>query len=107
MFSVYEVQLNAYAYIARQIGFTPISKVSLIYMEPVTEFEYEEVDNLMSEEGFSIVFKATLKPVELKTGWIEELLKQVREIYDKSTPPPPTKDCKNCMYLDTLFKTGK
>ncbi len=39
LFPIYRVQLNAYAVIARKLGWNPMSALALIYTEPVTTDE--------------------------------------------------------------------
>jgi len=100
---MYEVQLNAYAYIGKRVGFKPISGLGLIYYEPQTGISADEVDSFILDNGFSMHFSGKLLPIELKPDNIPVLLKRVREIYDLSQPPNQVEGCKDCQLLDTLL----
>lgn len=96
LFPLYEIQLNAYAVVAKQIGFTPVSAASLVYMEPQTDISPDKMEKLSSQEVFSMEFKTMLKPIALEQEKISPLLKQTRQIYDEPNPPEPLRGCKNC-----------
>jgi len=100
---MYEVQLNAYAYIGERVGFKPVSGLGLIYYEPQTGISADEVDSFILDDGFSMNFSGKLLPIELKPDNIPVLLKRVREIYDLSQPPNQVEGCKDCGLLDTLL----
>jgi hypothetical protein len=102
---LYEVQLNAYAYVARHTGLTPITSLFLIYMEPQTGAETWEQS--ASEEHFSIRFSATPKHVELRSeGYINSLLKETREILGSPSPISHI-GCQNCTILQAFMDTVK
>lgn len=100
---MYEVQLNAYAYIGERVGFKPISGLGLIYYEPQTGISVEEVDSFILDDGFSMNFSGKLLPIELKPDNIPVLLKRVREIYELPETPNGVEGCKDCGLLDTLL----
>ena len=100
---MYEVQLNAYAYIGERAGFKPISGLGLIYYEPQTGISAEEVDSFILDDGFSMNFSGKLLPIELKPDNIPVLLKRVREIYELPETPNGVEGCKDCGLLDTLL----
>jgi hypothetical protein len=100
---MYEVQLNAYAYIGERVGFKPISGLGLLYYEPQTGILAEDIDSFILEDGFSMHFSGKLLPIELKPDSIPQLLKRVREIYELSQVPGGAEGCKDCQLLDTLL----
>ncbi len=100
---MYEVQLNGYAYIAEQIGISPVSGLSLVYYEPSTDIELSSIDNFILENGFSMNFSGKVIQVELDRNRIMALLKQAREIYDSEYLPPSRDGCKNCSLIDNFL----
>ncbi len=99
LYPTYEVQLNGYAYIGKRIGFTPISGLSLIYMEPDTD------SPVFSDEKTSLGFTAKVRPVKLQPEkLIPPLLRSVRQQYDKATPPKRTSGCEDCEKLEELIR---
>lgn len=100
---MYEVQLNAYAYIGERVGFKPISGLGLIYYEPLTDISAEEVDSFILDDGFSMNFSGKLLPIELKPDKIPALLKRVREISGLPETPNGVEGCKDCGLLETLL----
>ena len=100
---VYEVQLNAYAYIGESCGLSPVSGLALIYTEPVTDEAAAGKDANMTGEGFLMGFSAHIVPVPLKTEIIPILLRRVREIYDLDRPPESMAACKDCALLTNLL----
>jgi len=100
---LYEVQLNVYAYIARLRGYTPMSAISLIYMEPQTAVSPANVGALMTNADYRMDFKAARKPVTVQGDvFVLDLLKEARRIYDLASPPPCPGGCENCQRLDDL-----
>jgi hypothetical protein len=100
---MYEVQLNAYAYIGERVGFKPISGLGLLYYEPQTGISIDEVDSFILDDGFCMNFSGKLLPIELKPDNVPALLKRVREIYELSQTPGGVEGCKNCELLNTLL----
>lgn len=96
LFPIYEVQLNAYAYIAERTGFSPVSGLGLVYYEPETEMTLGSIDSHVNPSGFSMDFSGYLKPIDLRPEMIPPLLVKVREISDLQSPPDVTVGCKNC-----------
>lgn len=96
-FPIYEVQLNAYAYLAERIGLSPVRGLSLIYMEPNAD------QDAGGTAGPALPFKATRVPVDLKPDvLIPPLLEATRRSYDLTLPPTPTEGCEDCTRLDEL-----
>ena len=100
---MYEVQLNAYAYIGERVGFKPVSGLGLIYYEPLTGISVDELDSFILDEGFSMHFSGKLLPIDLSPDNILPLLNRVREIYELPQTPNGVEGCKDCQLLDTLL----
>lgn len=103
---MYEAQLNAYAYIAERVGFKPVTGLSLIYYEPITDISSNDIDSHMLNDGFSMNFTEKLVPVSLEPDNIKSLLNRVREIYDLSEKPKGIQGCKDCESLDNLLSVA-
>jgi len=105
LFPIYLVQLNVYALIALKNGPSPISGLSLIYMEPQTDFDPAKIQSVMSQVGYLLDFKATLKKVELKPEkLIPDLFRQARDLYDSKSAPQGRNACRDCELLGQLIK---
>ncbi len=95
---IYEVQLNAYAYLAERIGLTPVRALSLIYMEPNSERDAG------SDVGPALPFAARRVHVNLKPDVIPPLLATARRTFDLSAPPKSNEGCEDCARLDLLAR---
>jgi len=105
---MYNVQLNAYAYIGNRNGFNPVSSLLLIYYSPQTFLlaeNPEELDEVLLENGFYMPFSAHIEKVELKEEEIiEPLLGQVREIGEMEEAPEGRDGCEDCRRRDDLIR---
>jgi hypothetical protein len=99
---MYSVQLNAYALIGGQCGYSPVTSLALIYMEPRTDKEKAAEDGSCHDSGFNMQFNASIHPLTLDTRIIAPLLGKLREIYEKPSAPEGKAGCKNCEALDNL-----
>lgn len=105
---MYKVQLNGYAYIAEKNGLSPIKGIALVYMEPVTNIDIEDFEDILMRDGFLMPFTGKILRLELKTNQILPLLSQARELYDLSSAPEGIPGCEDCRLLDELIEiTGK
>ncbi len=96
---LYEVQLNAYAYLAERIGVAPVRALSLIYMQPNGDRDAG------SDAGPALPFEAQRVPVEPKPDvLIPPLLANARRTFNLSQPPTPKAACEDCARLDTLVR---
>lgn len=101
---IYRTQLNAYAYIGERLGFSPIKKLALIYMEPVTGEEAAADSSTMSENGFRMDFSGHVLDIELDAeGSIPLLMRKAKEIYDMEKPPAAKSGCKECKLVCELM----
>lgn len=101
---MYEIQLNAYAYIGERLEFNPVKHLFLVYYEPVTEVTPEQIDALVLGNGFRLVFSEKTLPISVKTDVIPPLLEKVREIYDLPQAPNGKDGCKDCQAIDSIVE---
>jgi len=100
---LYQVQLNSYALIGEQCGFSPISGLGLVYYEPQTEVSVDNIDEALLEEGFKMPFRAHLLRLELDAeGVVLPLLERVREIADLEEVPRGRVGCGDCGKLEDV-----
>lgn len=103
LFPLYEVQLNAYAYIGERSGLSPVSGLALVYTEPVTDDAAVANDANLNPEGFTMGFTAHVVPVQLNKDAIPPLMRQARAILDLAHPPKSKEGCEDCALLRGLF----
>lgn len=99
---VYRVQLNAYAFIARKLGWPPISALSLVYTEPITDAESAQSSAVQREDGFAMGFSARLFPLNIDEAMLPPLFARAASIYTESKPPQPRNGCHDCKKLDDI-----
>ncbi len=104
LFPMYDVQLNAYAFIGRERDVHPVSGLALVYTVPVTEDPAASRDSNHTDSGFLMEFSAHVRPVDLAPDKIPPLLAKVRAIYDLKRPPQGKKGCKDCALLQGLWE---
>jgi len=103
---LYQVQLNAYAYIGERQGFDPVSGLALIYMEPQTDLTEDQLDSVLRDDGFLMGFAGYVLELKLEAERIiPPLLKEVRNICDLEAAPSGKQDCRDCNLLEQLFVT--
>lgn len=103
LFPMYEVQLNAYAYLGERCGFSPVSGLALIYTKPVTDATAAARDASMTQEGFLMGFSSHIVPVRMSLDVIPELLWEVHLIDDCLRAPESKQGCKDCSRLENLL----
>lgn len=90
----YRVQLNAYAFLARHAGITPVSGLSVVYLEagrllPARHGGYA-----------ALAFHAQKRTVPLAPDRVvPPLLRRAAEILRNPGPPEPHRECKLCREL--------
>ena len=105
MYPRYEAQLNAYAYIGNRTVFSPVSGLSLIYLEPDTDVEGDPSLLARSREEFLLGFSPKLRSVEMKPdSFVEALLLTAREIDKQDAPPAGRSSCKECQAVQDLVE---
>ena len=104
LFPLYEAQLNVYGYIGERCQLSPVSKLALIYTEPVTDGEEALLRSNLTPVGFQMGFSAHICPVEIKPDVVPQLLRVARAILDHDLPPARTEGCSNCEAIGELIK---
>lgn len=100
--AMYEVQLTAYAYIAKALKWPRVAAIALIYAEPMTDLVDAAPRNAARDRGFVMSFKATVKPLPLDLDRVEPLLERFRNLVKRKTAPPRRQGCTDCARLDGL-----
>ena len=100
---MYEVQLNAYAYIAAALDWPPVSALALIYTEPETGYDHAKPEQSARPQGYAMTFAARILPVALEPGRIEPLLVRVRELHAMDVPPGGRAGCEDCRKLSGVL----
>ena len=104
MYSNYEVQLNAYAYIGERLGLSPVRRLALVFMEPITDKQTAQNPRLVDDRGFSMGFEATIVDVALTPEeLIPPLLRRVRDVAGMERSPVGSPGCKDCQAMDSLM----
>lgn len=99
----YEMQLNAYAWIAESTGFSPVNRLALIFMEPASNIEDAKSPNSIDDDGIQLRFNTRIVPVKRRPeSMIPPILEKVRSVADMSTPPAPRSRCRDCDQFDTM-----
>ena len=99
---VYRVQLNAYAYIARKLGWAPISTLALIYTEPVTDDASAVRDAARREDGFAMGFAARIFELERDANMLAPLFAQAARIHALEGPPAAREGCGDCAHFEKI-----
>ena len=73
----YQMQLNAYAWIAESYGYTPINHLYLIFMEPESQKEYASSNSSTSETGITLGFKSNIIEVDRRPEKLDDLCLRV------------------------------
>ena len=98
---MYEVQLNSYALMAERLDYGRVTKLALVYAEPVTDRAVAE--GAVSAEGFAMGFSVSIHPVGIDPGILDPLFQRARELYDLPHPPSGREGCEDCRRLDSLI----
>ena len=102
---MYDVQLNAYAYIGNRYGFTPVTGIGLVYYEPQTDLGEDDLPAVVGERRFLMPFAPKLLPLELRPEeQIPPLLMQVEAVLRQRRPPKGRDGCQDCERLDELLR---
>lgn len=97
---MYQVQLNAYAFIAEAIGMGDVSGLALLYTEPVTDDAAAVSPETERGDGFAMGFSAQVHPIRLEPWRLEPLLVRARGLLEMDRPPAGREGCKDCQRLD-------
>ena len=99
---VYRVQLNAYAYIARKLGWNPVSALALVYTEPVTTDEAALGEAARRVDGFAMGFAAKIVPLELDEAMLPPLFARAAQIHALVAPPAAREGCADCAQFEKI-----
>jgi len=102
LFPVYRVQLNAYAYIARRLGWNAVSALALIYTEPVTTDEAAAGEAARREDGFALGFSAKIIEIEKKENMLAPLFARAAGLHALEAPPAGRAGCEDCAKLEGI-----
>jgi hypothetical protein len=103
LFPMYDVQLNAYAYIAKMLEWPPVTRLALIYVEPQTTPDNAAPRVSQRANGFVMSFKATVKTMPMDLSRIGPLLERFKALVVETKAPPSRAGCKDCAKRDGLI----
>ena len=98
---MYEVQLNAYAWIQEGFGH-PVRSTPLIYCEPVTGAE-ACTPTIYNTKGFNMTFQVKAIEITRDHGLVTQMLAKAKDIMDLSAPPAGAEDCSDCERLKNII----
>lgn len=104
LFPVYDTQLNAYALIAERIKLGIVTRLALVYTEPLTDESVTNTDEVHSNFGFLMRFSANFWPVTVNTSKVLHLLRRARVIVSADEAPKGIQGCKDCKKIDELVE---
>jgi len=100
---MYMVQLNAYALITEHLRIGNVTKLALVYAEPVTDEETAAQSEIHSDEGFVMPFSISVHPTKLDFDQLPPLYRKAREIFELPEVPEGRSGCEDCERLDELM----
>ena len=100
---MYTTQLNGYALIAEQLKMGRVSKLALVYTEPVTDSETARSNVVRTDDGFRMPLAVYIHDVDLEPGRLEPLFRRARVLYDLPEIPGGRQNCSDCKKLDRLM----
>ena len=100
---MYEAQLNGYALIAEHLGMGTVSKLALMYAEPVTDEDTARIDTIRLSDGFNMPLAVAIHEAPLEPSKLRRLFRQARKIFDVPEAPKRRQGCKDCEKLDNLM----
>ena len=110
---MYEVQLNAYAYLANRVhpAFQKVTRAGFAYFEGQTEVHGANPIDSISESGQLVEFSAKIAEIEIDPeNIIPPLLEEVSELLSQDEIPPDSAECNNCamlaQYLEIVAEGG-
>lgn len=99
---IYDGQLNAYAWIAERTGYAPVTKLALVYMEPMTTGRDAGDPENHRPVGFAMAFRPHIEVVEIQPGLVPRLLRAARETYDVPSAPAARRGCRDCTRVENV-----
>lgn len=108
LFPKYEVQVNAYALLLHQEEGKKVSKGGLLYFQIQTDYDDDELLDLITKDGLDVHFKAVPVEMELDPEKIVlPLLMETRKLFKRRTPPAGKDGCKDCELLARMASLAK
>ena len=104
---MYATQLNGYALIAEHLKMGTVSKLALMYAEPVTDPVTARSDAVRLADGFAMPLAVSIHEVPLDPRQLDLLSRRAREIYDLLEAPARTPGCEDCDRLDSLMRLAR
>ena len=108
---LYELQLNAYALIAKRkaetFGFPEVGGLFLLYTEPVTDGKVLEDDTKHGTDEVDMTFKSVTVPVELNEDRVHALLGRAAEILASDQIPSSRRGCYECERIEGLTQLNR
>ncbi len=105
MLPIYEVQVRAYAAMAKEAGLKPLNSLLLIYLEPLTGDDSiaDDIDkNLPGTGQLSLRLQPFVHSIKQNEFQVIRLLESADRILRLSEPPEPYGGCQNCRALKNL-----
>jgi hypothetical protein len=96
---LYEAQLNAYAFIAQRIGYSPVTRLWLLYLEP----QAGRATSAGPPE-LALSFAPVLHSIALDEGLVFKLLHRAQELLRLERPPVGRDGCEHCRQLERLME---
>lgn len=108
---MYDAQLNAYAEIAERTGMGKVSKIQLVYHEPMTNLDKDQFDRMFAQDGYLLRFAPKYLEVKRDPELVPKLLKRAKEILSMDTPPEPldgkiSKDLELVLAMAKAYQDG-
>jgi len=100
---MYTTQLNGYALIAEHLNMGRVSKIALVYAQPVTDNETARSNVVRTDDGFRMPLAVYIHHVHLHPERLQPLFRRAREIYNLSEVPKGRENCNDCKKLDQLM----
>jgi hypothetical protein len=102
---LYRVQVNGYARIAEACGYSPVTKLGLLYFEPQQFQELDDgIDTALTVDGFMMQFSPRYLEVEYQPQEIlPPLLCEAKRLLDLQKPPLSVEGCNDCRLLEQLM----
>ena len=101
---MYQTQLNGYALIAESLAMGHVEALGLVYGEPPPNDEDRGLDALVSDQGFSMPFRATAMPITLDRNLIPPLLRRAKALLEMKNPPESQEGCKECKLIEEMAR---
>lgn len=99
----YEIQVIGYSWVAEAAHFAKVDAAGLLYCEILHEQVKDKPSGFTTKGGFNVPFRLEMHPVALNYARLTKCLKEMKRLWDLSSPPRGVENCKNCALLSALF----